>query len=144
MFIIILLALWFLLLVIWPPKAVGSEESPSLSCSTTQSVPIVHSKEWVTSVIIAKATEYHIDTALFLRVATCESGLRTNAQNKISTASGIFQFLDGTFNSQYQKYFKVSPNMELKNDPLIQIDLAARMIADGGLSHWNASKACWQ
>lgn len=87
------------------------------------------------------AKKYHIDPALFLRIAKCESGLKENAKNPSSSASGIFQFLTGTFISQANAYNLPTDN---KNNPEIQIELAARMIADGKINHWAASKSCWQ
>jgi muramidase (phage lysozyme) len=75
-----------------------------------------------------------------LRVANCESGFHPEVHNKTSTASGLFQFLDSTWKSQSAKYEVYT----LKDDPYGQIEVATRMIADGGIGHWNASKSCWQ
>ena len=96
--------------------------------------------ETLKSVIISTARDYHIDPDLFIRIATCESGLKPTAKNLRSTASGLFQFLDSTFFSYAHAY---ELHTENKNDPMTQIKLAAKMISDGGISHWNASKSCW-
>lgn len=131
-----------LALLLMPREAVSEErlviESPFASY-VYASTQIVIPKPDLTSIILSTAKSYHIDPALFLRVARCESGLKPMAKNTESTASGIFQFLDSTFSSQLAKYGMTGE----KNDPLVQIELAAKMIADGGLSHWNASKSCW-
>jgi muramidase (phage lysozyme) len=66
--------------------------------------------------------------------------MNPNAQNAVSSASGIFQYIDSTFASQSAKYGLTGD----KNDPYIQIELTARILADGGLSHWAASSKCHQ
>lgn len=85
------------------------------------------------------AREQGIDEELFVRVAWCESGFKLGIHNVASTASGIFQFLDSTFNSQMNKY-----GLTGDKDSEIQILLASLMIRDGGIGHWNASRTCWQ
>lgn len=74
-----------------------------------------------------------------MKVAECESGFKPDVKNRLSTASGLFQFLDGTFFKYAEAYELPTDN---KNDPKIQAELAAKMIRDGGLGHWDASKNC--
>ena len=95
----------------------------------------------IKSIIISKACYNYIDSDLLLKIAECESGLKPDAQNPRSTASGIFQFLTSTFIYYAQAYGLSTDN---KNDPEIQAELAARMIRDKGLSHWNESRDCWE
>lgn len=90
-------------------------------------------------IVRSKAIANNIDPELFLRIAQCESGFKPDAKNLYSTASGLFQFLDSTFFTYAQAYELSTTN---KNDPYIQAELAAKMIADGGLSHWKASENC--
>lgn len=47
--------------------------------------------------IAAAATRWHVAYDWLLRVATCESGLNPAAYNSSSGASGLFQFMPGTF-----------------------------------------------
>lgn len=75
--------------------------------------------------------------SLLLAVAVAESGLKWDAKNKLSTASGIYQYLNSTF-TRY-----CSPDLSKKNDPILQTECATRMIAGGGISHWEASKPTW-
>ena len=92
------------------------------------------------ALVTSTALKYNIDPDLFLRIAICESGLNPNAKNKTSTASGLFQFLNSTFFNYAEAYeFPLD-----KNNPEIQANLAAKMIQDGGLSHWNSSRSCWE
>jgi len=93
----------------------------------------------IQDLIYTTALRNHIDPNLFLSIARCESGFRIEAKNPKSTASGIFQFLNSTFITHAQAY-----ELPLEKDnPKIQIELAAKMIANGGVGHWNASKSCW-
>lgn len=80
---------------------------------------------------------------LFNRIVIAESGWKPDIKNKKSSASGLFQFIDGTFKSQCIEKYKFTNSMSQKNDPYVQIDCAVQMIRDGGLSHWNASKHIW-
>ncbi len=92
------------------------------------------------SILVASAAQRHgVDPALLVKVATCESGLRPGASNSKSTASGLFQFLTSTFQSQAKKYGIVGD----KNDPYVQAELASLMISQGGITHWSESKSCW-
>lgn len=90
-------------------------------------------------VIREAARKWGAPEDLVVKVVECESGFKPNAQNAYSTASGLFQFLDSTWKSQSTKYGVTTQ----KNDPYGQIEVATHMIADGGITHWNASKSCW-
>jgi hypothetical protein len=78
------------------------------------------------------------------RIRGCESGSgpgsgpNYNAQNRTSTASGAYQFLDGTWGS-YKGYAKarLAP-------PEIQEEKAFLTFMQSGTSPWDASYFCWQ
>lgn len=53
----------------------------------------------VQQIIAAAATKYGLDPATMLRIAEIESGLRPDAQNPSSSAGGLFQFIDSTWNA---------------------------------------------
>lgn len=72
-----------------------------------------------------------------VRVALCESGGDFNAQNPISTASGLFQFLDGTAKMVHQEVYGEPLDMNHKNDPIIQIEMAFWLYENHGLSQWS-------
>ena len=145
-YIIILVALWcFVILAsktasneLEPPNLANHLE-PYLIAPSGISSAREHSRWEMTSLIYTTAQEYHIDPELFLRIAKCESALNPTAKNPLSTASGLFQFLNSTY-SFYAKRYGISLE---KNDPRNQAELAARMIADGKISAWNESKSCW-
>lgn len=48
--------------------------------------------------IIRQAKFYGVSVTTSLRIANCESGFKDTAKNKHSTAKGIYQFIDGTWN----------------------------------------------
>lgn len=84
------------------------------------------------------AAEFGIDAGLLDRIAKCESGYRSNAKNRTSTASGVFQFIRGTWNGTIEGRAGLSPFNAEAN-----VRAAARKISEGGLRAWNASKHCW-
>lgn len=70
-------------------------------------------------------------------IISCESGGRASATNGSSTASGLFQFLDSTWQS-------VGGSGRAKDAPVSeQYARAERLYAQQGTSPWNASKSCW-
>lgn len=76
----------------------------------------------IESLLRNKAAEYDIDPDLFVSLAKRESGLRPDAKNPGSTAGGLFQFIDWTWN----RY----GNKKDKFDPEANADAAARMLRD--------------
>ena len=75
--------------------------------------------------------------ALLERIAQCESGGNYTAQNKRSTASGKYQYLDTTWNN-YKGYAKAR-----YAPPAIQDERARADFARLGTRPWEASRACW-
>lgn len=53
--------------------------------------------EEVKAEIIRQAAIYGVNVNTALRISRCESGYVYNAKSKISTAKGVFQFIDGTW-----------------------------------------------
>lgn len=86
------------------------------------------------------AREYHIEEELVLNIAKAESQLSTKIKNPSSSASGLFQFLDGTFVDYCIEKYKLAESLENKNDPLVQTKCAMEIIKEpSGLIHWSAS-----
>lgn len=86
------------------------------------------------------ALKWGISADLFVRIIKCESGFKIGVKNPASTASGLMQFLDSTY-SKYAKIYSITAD---KNDPGAQMEMAARIIADGGIHNWDASRSCWE
>lgn len=75
---------------------------------------------------------------ILIKIRYCESKDDYTAQNSRSTASGAFQFIDGTWNN-YGGYAKA------KLAPaFIQDEYAFLTYQKEGTKPWNASKHCWQ
>lgn len=90
-------------------------------------------------IIRSAAKQWGANPSLLVKIAECESGFRQEIKNASSSASGLFQFITSTWESQTAKYGIEGD----KHDGYVQADLVARMIADGGVTHWSASVHCW-
>ena len=53
----------------------------------------------ISEYIRVEAIKHEIDPVLALRIANCESSLNPKAKNPYSSAGGVYQFLDGTWNA---------------------------------------------
>jgi hypothetical protein len=69
-------------------------------------------------------------------IAKCESNLVVNAKNPYSSASGIFQFINGTFAWVWTEVYGTPVDWTKKNDPFIQIELATWLYNKYGSSQW--------
>ena len=78
-------------------------------------------------IIRAAAARYGANGDQMVRVASCESGLNPRAYSASSGASGLFQFMPGTF------YAHGGKNIW---DPYDQSNIAAQMFAQGQASAW--------
>ena len=83
------------------------------------------------------------DFELYNKIIIAESGWRVDADNPFSSASGLAQFLDSTFSTYCVDKYKLTTSLESKNNPYIQLNCMVKMINDGGIGHWNASKHLW-
>ena len=68
-------------------------------------------------------------------VAQCESGNNPKATNDTSSAKGLLQILDGTWQS-----FNCTGNVF---DPEDNMQCGLRIATISGLHHWDPSRACW-
>jgi hypothetical protein len=80
------------------------------------------------------AIQYGVNEAGMTQLIRCESALNPNAKNPNSTASGLAQFIDGTW--------KIYCEGE-KSSPKDQLICLAKMISKKMYSHWNESRDCW-
>jgi hypothetical protein len=105
---------------------------------------IFTSKESISDYIKARAIYHGYNPEQAVAIAKAESELVINAKNKTSTASGLFQFINGSFKYFCIEKYKMTDTIEDKNNPFIQIECATRLLSEGGEKHWNASKHVWQ
>ncbi len=118
--------------------------TPILTEAETIEIPYqFNSKSSVEDFIIAEAMKYHYPPMRAVAIARAESGLYINAKNTGSTASGTFQFINGTFKGFCIDKYQLTDTMKDKNNPAVQIKCAVRMLAEGGESHWSESRGVW-
>lgn len=60
---------------------------------------IIQKVETIPEMITRKAIENNVDPETALRIANCESGFNPQAKNKTSSASGLYQFINSTWNN---------------------------------------------
>lgn len=97
-----------------------------------------YSREEVKHLIRVHAAAYGIDADLPLAIAHCESGFKWNAANSRSSASGVFQYVKGTWRRTKEGRKGTSVfNTEA------HIKMAVAHIATLGTAAWNASRGCW-
>lgn len=88
--------------------------------------------------------DYNVRPDLPLAIIRAESGFDIDAKNASSTASGIAQYVNGTFKGFCIEKYKLTDSMSHKNDPYVQIECLVRMLSEkGGIRHWDASKSSW-
>lgn len=110
----------------------------------TPAAPQVHNEkpytvDEVVNLINVYSSIYNIAPVIPLKIAKCESGYRWDAKNKHSTASGVFQYIRGTWaNTPEGKAGTSVFNAEAN------VKAAVRHIATHGTQPWNASIHCWQ
>jgi len=76
---------------------------------------------------------------LMADIIDCESGWNPESKNPLSSAYGLCQFLDGTWQYVQEKW-----NMELdRYDPDDQYYACLRLLGEEGVSHWLETKNCW-
>jgi len=78
--------------------------------------------------------EFGKDATIAKRIAFCESGYQSNAENPNSSATGIFQILSHLHGID-KKWLK---------NPDINIKIAYEMFKSQGWRPWEASKNCWE
>ncbi len=106
----------------------------TIIAETTWFPPKIEKLSSVEKLIEYWAKESKANAQQMLKIAQCESDLDPKAKNPKSTASGVFQFVEGTWREKCRgNVFDASDNVRC----------AAQLIASGELSHWEESKKCW-
>lgn len=81
------------------PEAIETQHGPEMEAWEG---PVRPTYDWddredIKRMVVNYATLYHVNVAEALWVAECESGFQYSIKNANSTASGVYQFLDGTW-----------------------------------------------
>jgi len=90
----------------------------------------------IDEMIKSLANKYELDPDTMLRIAIAESRLEVEAKNPNSTATGLFQILEGTWD-----YFNCTGDRETALD---NAKCAMIIAKTSGLQHWNSSKNSWK
>lgn len=149
MFTFTLNSLLALVLAVGSSSMTMPQEIPVIQEKQNEPVMVISTREEkiqeikvenISEKIIRYAEEYNADPALALNVACAESCSRNKdneiffnpqAKNPNSTASGIYQFIKGTWNALcLGDVFNEDDN----------IRCGVKLLANNGISHWEASR----
>lgn len=90
------------------------------------------------------ASKEGISVSLVNAIVKAESGFNKDATNSKSTASGLWQYLNGTFKSYCIEKYGMAEDLSQKNNPFIQTNCAIEMLKEPmGYAHWQPSQKYW-
>lgn len=98
------------------------------------------SKAQIEDWIVHRAMAYDLPVDKVLATAQCESNLIPDAKSKTSSATGIFQFIIGTW--EWTMSDMGLPKDLDRTNPEINIEAAMFLMKNSGIHHWDESKAC--
>lgn len=93
--------------------------------------------------IEALAPKYEAPKTLMRRIMKAESGNEPTVENKVSTATGCFQWVIGSWRMYGKELWGEDFFSKNIYSPKDNVELAAYVIAKYGTSDWNASKHIW-
>lgn len=100
----------------------------------------------VKSTLRCAERKWSTDLDLAFRIVGCESGFDAHAQNSRSSAGGVWQSLDSTFDSWVSGASSLMDRWEMRDRQLngrTNAVLGLRVLANGGTGPWSASQWCW-
>lgn len=115
------------------PKTISAAVATVVPPAT---IPIISTTS-VEGLIRSIAKSYEVDPDLAVRVAKCESGLKTNARNVNATGSvdrGLYQI---------NSYWHPDVSDAQADDPEFAIKWFCEAVKAGKISMWSASQKCW-
>lgn len=127
----------------WSASGTGEARSMLSSLITSLMVFSLHSPAAIQDYITFRAMSHGIHPAVPLAIIESESGFKIDAKNPGSTASGLAQFINGTFRGFCIDTYRLTDSMADKNNPYVQIECHLKMLKDKGIHHWDASKNSW-
>ena len=95
----------------------------------------------IVHVLTEAADEFGADPALLIRISRCESGLRPEAINRTSHASGLGQHLPSYWPGRAAAIGL--PEDTSPFDPVANARVSAWMLANQGTAPWAESRGCW-
>jgi len=110
--------------------------------ATADPIPAMKWAVNVEQTVVDAATEFNVDLEVMVRIIQCESGGNPAAKNPTSTASGLGQFLDSTWNANAPRLGYAATRAEsFRVTPAARV--MALVLSEQGTRPWNASKRCW-
>ncbi len=97
-------------------------------------------KDYVKGRIAHYSELYAVSASDMIQMAYCESKLNVkafNASDPYGGAHGLFQFLKPTFYGFAKQYGLEEPDIW---NPEQQLDMTARMVSEGGATHWTCAR----
>lgn len=90
-------------------------------------------------------TEPRVLPPIFDRIVHCESRGDAAADNPVSSASGLYQFIDSTWAYVWRDYLGVEPPTARAKHASVeqQTRAAVALYQAEGLTPWAASRGCW-
>lgn len=132
-----------------PQVAIAKELDLKLNSSDTvlvasTSVPVIEPVATTTQARVADkikvaSIKYGVDTSIALNIACAEGNMGRALHNPVSTASGVYHFLDSSWKLYGLHHWGSLEDRDKLNED-DSIDLAMRTIAEEGTGPWNASK----
>lgn len=95
----------------------------------------------ITQMIEQFSSTYGVDGTLALSIANCESQLNAQAKNPDSTAKGIYQFLDSSWDLYSRLHWGESRDVL---DSKSNIELGVWVLSQDGTQPWESSRLCWE
>jgi hypothetical protein len=122
-------------LVALTPAEAATNIQPRHSSGYTQryTAPRYYYTSDATAAISAASARWGVSYWWLLRVAQCESGLNSGAYNRYSGASGLFQFMPGTF---WSYAARIGEGRSYWN-PYASANVAAYMFSRGLAYEWS-------
>lgn len=120
--------------------AIGHSKEPDCSYQRSDNfISAEYSPVFIKNETLASMSD-DIDVILLAeKIIQCESNWDYTAQNPNSTAFGIGQFINGTWD-YVQKKWGIELDRYNKEDQLYAM---VRLLEEEGTRHWEASKHCW-
>lgn len=118
-----------------PDPAIYQSPTESVALTATLGITeITHQSALATTSIQDMVSSAFPDAPVMLRIARAESHLIPTAKNPHSTATGLFQVLNGTAKAY---------GCGIQTDPEQSIECARKIYDAEGTTPWNSSKANW-
>lgn len=103
------------------------------------------------NVVRCLSNYFGADTPVVLKIVECESGFSASAANGASSAGGLFQYLEGTWNNEHHRPHGLPgrPNASRFNGRYASIVAIRYMVHEWRDGHgwpygpWQASRGCW-